>query len=863
MAGRNAVSKGVSPILRKHFQYPFTLKKKMVYSTKIMNFLSRASHAAALLSLLCFMLSPGIARAVMLTKDTVWQGNITVGADVLVPKGITLTVKAGTNVKVVSAESTKTDPEYVSPLTEITIRGALKVEGTARAPVEFSGVDAKAGSWAGIIIDQGTANMRSFRIRNADTALYVVNGSLGVRDALLKENRYGVVAQGNGADVRIEGSHITDNEYGVFTFQGARLLSLDTIVTGNRKKDRYAASVKVAAPPVAFAPKVEIPVSRRYQDEVFRGDTIWRGRIEVAGLIRVPEGSRLIILPGTIVEFVKKDTNGDGIGENGLLIQGRLIAKGTPEDPIIFRSAEKVKEAGDWDSINIMNSAGAQNLIEYCRIEDAYRALHFHFSHVGLYNSQLTNNYRAIQFQESLVLLKGNHIYGNKSGVQARDSDVTLIDNVISANNVGANFFRTNLTARGNRITVNGKEGLRIREGVSSLQENLIDGNRFGLMVADMFYGDYRNNSITNNLEVGMSLKNADNVEVVGNFIAANGFNGLNIQESRASIKGNQISDNGERGIGVQSFDGEITGNNFIKNRQYAIDLEGSQDVTAIGNWWGGDDPAKVVYDKRADSSRGSVHHDKAAAHPFRFVWPLPAIPANAIWRGIISIPREVTVPAGVELTITPDTTVEFSEGTGMLVKGRLIAKGQSDGKIRFTSDRKKGAGDWNEIQLEYATGSIISNCIFEYATWGLHSHFTNLVVSDSYFGNNTGGMRFRSGPAVIRDSIFEHNIIGIRSYIGNAIIKGNTIRKNEVGIFVREKGGGLVITGNNILDNSSYGIRVGDFNNEDVNARGNWWGEADPSNAIFDAEDEPGIGKVLFKPVLAEPVAIVVRSLK
>ena len=105
----------------------------------------------------------------------------------------------------------------------------------------------------------------------------------------------------------------------------------------------------------------------------------------------------------------------------------------------------------------------------------------------------------------------------------------------------------------------------------------------------------------------------------MGNIVAANGFNGLNIQESRAIIRGNQISDNGERGIGVQSFDGEITGNNFIKNRLYAIDLEGSQDVAATGNWWGGDDPAKVIFDKRADPSRGNVHHDKASALPFRF----------------------------------------------------------------------------------------------------------------------------------------------------------------------------------------------------------------------------------------------------
>ena len=71
------------------------------------------------------------------------------------------------------------------------------------------------------------------------------------------------------------------------------------------------------------------------------GETIWRDTVAVNGIVRVPEGSRLVILPGTIVEFGERDTNGDGIGENGLLIQGVIIAKGTPKAPIVFRSTGK------------------------------------------------------------------------------------------------------------------------------------------------------------------------------------------------------------------------------------------------------------------------------------------------------------------------------------------------------------------------------------------------------------------------------------------------------------------------------------------------------------------------------------------
>jgi hypothetical protein len=584
---------------------------------------------------------------------------------------------------------------------------------------------------------------------------------------------------------------------------------------------------------------------------------IWQGRIEVGGIIRVPQGSRLIVLPGTVVEFLKRDSDGDGIGENGILVQGRLIAKGTKEQPILFRSGENVRRMGDWDSINIMDSSSGQNLIEFCQIEDAYRALHFHYSNVAVHNSILTNNYRGVQFQESLVEISESHLLNNKSGVQGRDSDVVFSNNVVYGNYVGANFYRTTLTALSNTIIGNLKEGMRVREGVSTLRENLIDGNRQGLMLADMFYGDYSRNSITNNMETGLSLKNVDNIEVSGNVIARNGLNGVNIQESRANISGNLISDNAERGIGVQSFSGVISGNNIAGNGLYAIDLDGPGDVSAPSNWWGGADLAKVIFDKRSDPARGSVIHEKQSPAPLPFVWPLRDLITDATWRGVIAISGDITVSSGAELKVVPSTTVMFSPGTGLLVKGRIIAAGKPNEKITFTGREKKAASEWGEIQLEYATGSVISDCVFEFATWGLHSHFTNLTISESRFANNFGGLRFRSGPVLVRRSLFENNTIGIRAYIGNAVIKENVITGNETGIFVREKGGGLDISRNNIFANSNYNIRVGDFNDEDVPARDNWWGTAAPLETFFDGRNEPGIGNVLFVPYLTEALPV------
>ena len=155
---------------------------------------------------------------------------------------------------------------------------------------------------------------------------------------------------------------------------------------------------------------------------------------------------------------------------------------------------------------------------------------------------------------------------------------------------------------------------------------------------------------------------------------------------------------------------------------------------------------------------------------------------------------------------------------------------------------------------MEHADGSSFKECVFEYATWGLHSHFTKLSVEASLFSRNEGGMRFRSGPVRIEGCEFRQNDIGIRSFRGNAVVSGNVIAGNRVGVFVREKGGGLQLRRNMLFSNSEYNLRVGDFNDEDVDARENWWGTSSPQETIFDGRNEPGIGTVLFQPFLKEP---------
>ncbi|MBU0486090.1 MAG: right-handed parallel beta-helix repeat-containing protein [Proteobacteria bacterium] len=807
-----------------------------------------------------FLLLPLPVFSSVLTEDTVWQGRVELREDVLVPPGVTLTVLAGTEILIWPAENTKIDPEYMSHQTEILVRGVLKVNGNSTAPVSFKLGGAEEGSrWSGIIVDGGQVVLDHFSIRSAESGVTVINGSLSAENGLFADNRYGIVGQGDSSSVTLKNCHLRKNDYGLLSLDNAVIDEQLTVFEENGKKDFFKGlpgMTVVSSRPVKV--NEEKNITKIYKDEALVGYTVWQGRVVIDGQLRLPPDGRLIILPGTIIEFTKKDTNNDGIGENGLQVQGIIIAKGTPDEPIIFRSAEKEKNRGDWDAINVLGSDLAQNLFEFCLIENAYRGLHFHFSNVAVNHAVLRNNYRGAQFQESLVSFRNSQLYDNKSAVQARDSEVIFDNNEIFNNINGANFFRLNLEARDNSFVNNYWDGLRIREGASRVNRNRMSGNRTGLLIADAVYGNFSKNVLNANSEVGIMVRDTDHVEISGNAVTANGINGISLRESRAVIASNLLAYNGERGIGVESFSGTINNNNIVGNGLYGIGLDGKSDVEATGNWWADSDLAREIYDRHDEPELGEVSYEPQLKKPVLFNWPLAKLLNDTTWAGEILVKENILVPKNITLKIEAGTTVFFdNKEAGLNILGNLRATGRPEKRIRFTSVKQSGPGDWGEVYMEQVAQSVIKYCDIEYATWGIHCHFAPIAITGCRFSHNDGGIRFRSGPMLISRTLFSRNRLGIRAFRGDAEIFDNEFDRNEISIFVREGGQGVKIHHNNFLNNDRYALRLGDFNAEDVDATNNWWGGISPLELIFDGHNEPEIGMVNFEPVLSEAIKL------
>src|SRR5204863_5640946 len=98
-------------------------------------------------------------------------------------------------------------------------------------------------------------------------------------------------------------------------------------------------------------------------------------------------------------------------------------------------------------------------------------------------------------------------------------------------------------------------------------------------------------------------------------------------------------------------------------------------------------------------------------------------IPRSGIWMKNnlpYTVMDQVSVNAGVTLTIEPGVTVQFQDpGDGLWVDGTLIANGTAANPILFTSDDAvKQPGQWAAIIFRDSSddvNSILNNCVIEY----------------------------------------------------------------------------------------------------------------------------------------------------
>lgn len=248
-------------------------------------------------------------------------------------------------------------------------------------------------------------------------------------------------------------------------------------------------------------------------------------------------------------------------------------------------------------------------------------------------------------------------------------------------------------------------------------------------------------------------------------------------------------------------------------------------------------------------------------------------ISSDTIWNTNLLLTGDVTVPAGVTLTIENGVTIfaaadsddqnggKWTDKTELIVFGTLLVNGNEAAPVYFTSDATdKAPGNWGGIQIrEGSTTSELSNCMIRYANEGVRIASIKVpgevdiwakVQNCSIQHNQTGismwanpdwpnGAHVNLGAEIINnviannvnEGIYLRNWCGYKSATTNPIIASNVIENNDTGIFmwidswwIGHVDDRTIIKNNTINNNATYGIYAqamgGDISGSDTDAK-------------------------------------------
>lgn len=338
-----------------------------------------------------------------------------------------------------------------------------------------------------------------------------------------------------------------------------------------------------------LAPAAIVPSSTaQYRNVLLTEDTTWRGEVQVEGAVTIAPQTTLTIEPGTVIRF-RRTVAGAAAGPL-LLVEGRLVARGTAEAPVRFTSVFPDPQAGEWRGIVLLGS-GKNNSLEYCQIEGASAGIDAAFSTVTVMRSDFASCGSGCRFQDCLVTMEGGSVSASARGLELHDSEATVRQVRIRSNGKGIAATESSLQLEGLTIVANRETGIVADGSRLNLAECTVEQNGDGLVLTDC---------------QGM---------VTGGRIAGNRRNGVMLVRSRVRLTGNLLTGNA---VGLRVADGKgiAWGNVFSGNERYDIYNDGPEEFRAIANWWEAAD-GKVgsrIFDQRMDAGRGPVVADPPLA---------------------------------------------------------------------------------------------------------------------------------------------------------------------------------------------------------------------------------------------------------
>ncbi|HWQ11526.1 MAG TPA: right-handed parallel beta-helix repeat-containing protein [Roseiflexaceae bacterium] len=320
--------------------------------------------------------------------------------------------------------------------------------------------------------------------------------------------------------------------------------------------------------------------------EDITGDETWSPEICATYLVTrsftIGFDGRLTILPGTIVRFDPK---------TGLVVEGMLVARGTPERPITFDSSQPDPRPGDWTGVRFASNSVDTRFDDAGNYLDGSMMQYVTIAHGG--GEQLLDPEANLALTSTTVYI--DHVTVTNSataGIHVESDDpLRITNNVITDNEGSGMYVSTNKLyfdppipsiIDGNTVSRNKSNGIWVLASRDTvISHNTVEENEYGGMKVDGLPLFPAYITITNNLIADNFFSEDDRLTCGG------GIHGL---RSIFSIESNIITGNtADTGGGVctTSSAAQMHDNLFAENRAgnaNSIYIADAFDTTITGN---------------------------------------------------------------------------------------------------------------------------------------------------------------------------------------------------------------------------------------------------------------------------------------
>jgi parallel beta-helix repeat protein len=238
-------------------------------------------------------------------------------------------------------------------------------------------------------------------------------------------------------------------------------------------------------------------------------------------------------------------------------------------------------------------------------------------------------------------------------------------------------------------------------------------------------------------------------------------------------------------------------------------------------------------------------------------------IASDTTWAaGVFYVSSNITVSAGVTLTIEPGVVVKFGSSRSMTVNGTLTAVGTAGNPVVFTAytDDSYGGdsngngpsdgtpGYWGRIYFNQTSTSRLEHAVVRYggSSGQIYMNYSDVsVISCEISDSSTYGIATnQSSPLIEGTTISNNGSFGIYQYYGSPVVRNNTITGNRSGIYAQYST--PVIDGNIITGNSEYGIYFYDARNAPEITNNTITGNDKPVRLPFSSLPGDAAGNVL-----------------